>query len=255
MDLQGKAALITGGGVGTGRAIALDLASRGCNVAVTYSRSQKEADLTAADVEAAGVSAMSVHADIRDEDAVQESTKRVIKHFGGLDILVNNAGVTEFVHHADLDGVTAEIWDRLLGTNVIGAFNSIKAARRALDESGSGCVVNISSIAGVYATGSSVPYCASKAALNSMTVSLARALAPKIRVNAVAPGYIDTRWWKDRDNYEPIKQMAEQATPLKKVCQPEDVSRVVLGMIDAETVTGQILVVDGGFGIAAGLPG
>jgi len=254
MDLEGKAALVTGGGVGAGRAIALALSRRGCKVAVSYSKSQAEADLTAADIEALGTTGLAVRADVRDDDQVREATARVVGAFGGLDILVNNAGVTEFIAHDDLDSVTDEVWQRLLGTNVIGAFSSIRAAAPALKAGAGGCVINISSIAGVYSIGSSVPYCASKAALNSMTVSLARALAPEIRINAVAPGYIDTRWWQGRDNYAPIKQMAEQATPLKKVCQPEDVAGVVVGLIDAETVTGQILVVDGGYGIAAALP-
>jgi len=254
MDVQGKAALVTGGGVGAGRAIALELARRGCKVAVSYSKSQAEAELTAADIEALGTKGLAVRADVRDDSQVREATDRAVRAFGGLDVLVNNAGVTEFIAHDDLESVTEEVWQRLLSTNVLGAFSSIRAAAPALKKGGGGCVVNISSIAGVYSIGSSVPYCASKAALNSMTVSLARALAPEIRVNAVAPGYIDTRWWQERDNYEPIKQMAEQATPLKKICQPEDVAAVVVGLIDAELVTGQIVVVDGGYGIASALP-
>ncbi len=254
MDLQGKAALVTGGAVGTGRAIALDLARRGCNVAVTYSKSRAEAEATAGEVEAAGVKGLAVAGNVREAEAIDAATRRVVDTFGRLDVLVNNAGVTEFISHGDLDSVTGEVWERLLGTNLIGAFNSVRAAREALAAHDAGCVINISSIAGVYAIGSSIPYCASKAALNSITVTLARALAPKIRVNAVAPGYIDTRWWKERDNYEPIKQMAVQATPLKRVCTAEDVARIAMNLIDAETITGQILVADGGFGIAAGLP-
>jgi len=254
MDLTGKAALVTGGGVGAGRAIALDLARRGCDVAVTYSKSQTQAEQTAAEIESLGHRGLALAADVRVDAQVRETNEQVVSAFGRLDVLVNNADVTEFISHDDLESVTDEVWQRLLGTNVIGAFSSIRAATPALKADGGGCIVNISSIAGVYSMGSSVPYCASKAAMNSMTISLARALAPEIRVNAVAPGYIDTRWWQERDHYEAIKQMAEQATPLKKVCQSEDVSAVVMGLIDADLVTGQILVADGGYGIAAGLP-
>lgn len=254
MELHGKSALVTGGALGTGRAIALDLARRGCHVAVNYSRSREECDRTAADVEALGVRGLAVEADVADDAAIRAMVRRTLREFGRLDVLVNNAGTTAFVDHADLEGVTDAIWDRLLGTNLRGAFQATRAAAPALKESGQGAVVNVSSIAGVYGIGSSIPYCASKAALNNMTVTLARALAPEVRVNAVAPGFIDTRWWKERENYEAIKQFATNAAPLKRVCQAEDVSKVVVDLVTADLVTGQVLVIDGGAGIAHGLP-
>ncbi len=255
MDLKGKAALVTGGGVGAGRAIALALAAAGCDVAVNYSKSQAEADLTAADVQGLGVRGMAVQADVRDDGEVRNMVERACSTFGRLDVLINNAGVTSFIDHADLEGVGEEDWDRILGTNLKGSFYCARAAAPALREAGNAAIVNISSIAGVYGIGSSIPYCASKAALNSLTITLARALAPEIRVNAVAPGYIDTRWWKDRDNYEAIKQIAEQSTPLKRVCSAEDVAGMVMAMVTSDVVTGQVLVTDGGMGIAGGLPG
>jgi 3-oxoacyl-[acyl-carrier protein] reductase len=174
--------------------------------------------------------------------------------FGRLDFLVTSAGQTAFVGHGDLEGLTDEIWDRILGVNLKGTFHCIRAAVPWLRQEGGGAVCNVSSIAGVYAIGSSVAYCASKAAINNMTVSLARALAPDIRVNAVAPGFIDTRWWKDSPAYEGIKAMATAQTLLGKVCQPEDVALDIVHLLTADLITGQVLVVDGGHGIAGGLP-
>jgi len=249
MDLTAKSAVVTGGGVGTGRAIVLDLAKAGCNVIVNYSKSAEQAEQTAQEAIALGVKAETARADVRDDTAVRAMMKQAVDSFGRLDVLVNNAGGTRHINHADLDAVSKEDWDFILDTNAWGTFQCIRAAVPHMRENDGGSVVSISSIAGVYAQGSSVPYCASKAAINNMTVSLARALAPDIRVNAVAPGYIDTRWWSDREHYEVIKQMAADVTPLKDVCQPEDVSKVVVDLATARLVTGQILVIDGGMGI------
>jgi 3-oxoacyl-[acyl-carrier protein] reductase len=173
----------------------------------------------------------------------------VLEQLGRLDVLVNNAGVTSFIPHGDLEAVQESDWERILGVNLKGAFYCVRAAAPAL-RLANGAIVNGSSIAGVSAIGSSIPYCASKAALNNMTVALARALAPEIRVNAVAPGFIDTRWWQDREGYESIKQFAAGRAPLKRVCQAEDVSTVVVDLLTADLVTGQIVVVDGGMTIA-----
>jgi len=254
MDLKGKAAIVTGGGVGTGRAVVLDLARAGCDVAVNYSKSADEAEATAAEARDLGVRAMAVGADVRDDGAVRAMVEQTSGELGRVDVLVNNAGVTRFIDHADLDGVGDDDWDFIFDTNVRGTFYTTRAAVPAMRADGGGVIVNLSSVAGVYAMGSSVPYCASKAAINNMTVSLARALAPDIRVNAVAPGFIDTRWWSDRDNYEVVKEFAAASTPLGKVCQPEDVSRLVLDLVTADLVTGQVVVVDGGLGIGQGLP-
>lgn len=249
MDLEGKAAIVTGGGVSVGRAVALDLAKRGAAVAVNYSRSAKEAEETAAECERLGGRALAVRADVRDDAAVRSMTEKTLAAFGRLDVLINNAGVTRFIDHADMEGVSVDDWDFIFRTNVWGTFACTRAALPALRSDGGGVVVNLSSIAGVYATGSSVPYCASKAAINNMTVTLARALAPDVRVNAVAPGFIDTRWWSERENADVIKQFAAAAAPLKQVCQAEDVSKVVLDVVTSDLMTGQVIVVDGGMGI------
>ncbi len=249
MELAGKAAVVTGSAVGVGRAVVLDLARRGCNVVINYSRSREDAEATAAEAEKLGVRALCLKADVREESEVRSMITEAVRDFGRLDVLVNNAGVTRFIPHADLEGVSDEDWNAIFDTNLRGTFYAIRAAADSLRAQEGGAIVNLSSIAGIYSIGSSVPYCASKAAINSLTVSLARALAPAIRVNAVAPGYIDTRWWQQRPNYEASKQMAEAMTPLGRVCTAEDVSKVVLDLVTSDMITGQILIVDGGMGI------
>jgi 3-oxoacyl-[acyl-carrier protein] reductase len=249
VNLEGKAAIVTGAAVSVGRAVALDLARRGVAVAINYSRSVAEAEATAADCEKLGVRAICVQADVGRDEQARAMTETAIAAFGRLDVLVNNAGVTRFIDHADMEKVGEDDWDYIFRTNVWGTFVCTRAAVPALRRDGGGVVINLSSVAGVYGTGSSVPYCASKAAINNMTVTLARALAPDIRVNAVAPGFVDTRWWSEREHADAIKQFAAAAAPLKKVCQAEDVSKVVVDLVTSDLITGQIVVVDGGLGI------
>jgi len=249
MELEGKTALITGGGTGVGRATALELARRGCAVAVNYSRSQAEAEQTAKEVHALGASAIVLQADVGDDAAVRRMFEQLEVEFGRLDVLVNNAGTTSFIPHGDLEKVQDDDWDRIFAVNVKGAFHCARAARPLLEASGNGAIVNVSSVAGVGAVGSSIPYCASKAALNNMTVALARVLAPKIRVNAVAPGAIQSRWlqggWGDR--YEQVMESVARSVPLQKTATPEDVAAAILSFIaGSDLVTGQILVCDGG---------
>jgi 3-oxoacyl-[acyl-carrier protein] reductase len=249
MPEETKAALVTGSAVGTGRATALELARRGYDIAVNYSRSAPEAEETAAAVRALGRRALCIQADVADDAAVRRMVAETVEHFGRLDALVNNAGTTSFIAHDDLEGVGEADWEKIFAVNLKGPFYAVRAAAPAL-KAARGCVVNVSSVAGVAGTGSSIPYCASKAALNNMTVTLARALAPAVRVNAVAPGFIDTRWFQRLEHYEVIKQWATDKAPLKRVCQPEDVALVIAQLIAAELVTGQVLVVDGGTTIA-----
>jgi len=250
MPQNGKAALVTGSAVGTGRATALELARRGYDVAVNYARSAPEAEETAGRIRELGRRAVCIQADVADDSAVRRMVAEVVEHFGRLDVLVNNAGTTSFIAHDDLEGVSEADWEKIISVNLKGPFYAVRAATPAL-RAAKGCVVNVSSVAGVAGTGSSIPYCASKAALNNMTVTLARALAPAVRVNAVAPGFIDTRWFQRLEQYEKIKQWATEKAPLKRVCQPEDVALVIVQLVEAELITGQVLVVDGGTTIAA----
>ena len=193
MEVEGKAAIITGGGTGVGRATALALARLGCSVLVNYSRSREEAEKTAAELTGLGVRAIAQQGDVAQDSACRALVETAVREFGRLDILVNNAATTVFIPHDELERVTDEDWDRLMRVNVKGPFQCSRAARGPLEASGSGEIVNISSVAGIAGVGSSIPYCASKSALNILTLALARVLAPKIRVNGVAPGAIQGR--------------------------------------------------------------
>ena len=253
MNLEGKTAIVTGSAVGVGRATALQLAERGANVVINYSRSEDDAKEAFALVEQAGAKALLVRADVSRDDEVRDMVARTRDVFGSVDVLVNNAATTVFVNFADLEGLAEEDWDRILGVNLKGPFFCARAVAPAMQEAGEGAIVNIASIAGIRAVGSSIAYAASKAGLINMTIALARTLAPEVRVNCVAPGFIDTRWLKEGlgDFYEPAKRRTAEQTPLGRVSTPEDVAQVVLGFIEgADFVTGQTTIVDGGSSIS-----
>ena len=249
MQLQGKAAIVTGGGTGVGRATALNLASEGCSVLINYSRSRDEAERTAAEVEALGVKAIAVQADVADDAACRKMVETAVKAFGRIDVLVNNAGTTKFVLATDLEKVTDEDWQRIMAVNVIGPFHCARAVRESMLAGGGGQIINVTSVAAFAGKGSSIPYAASKGALNNLTIALARAMAPLIRVNAVAPGFITGRWLEQGFGpaYEGVKRTVEKSCPLEKVCDPEDVAAAIMSLVTgSRMVTGQVLVVDGG---------
>ncbi len=253
MDVQGKAAIVTGGGTGVGRATALHLARLGCSVLIDYSRSKREAEETAAEVASHGVSSVAVQADVADDAACRSMVEQAVAAFGRLDILINNAGATSFIPHPELDRVSDADWDRILAINLKGPFQCARAAKAAMQQSGGGEIVNVSSVAGIAGVGSSIPYCASKAALNSLTVTLARVLAPAIRVNAVAPGFITGRWLQQGlgEAYEAVKGAMQARAPLGRVSDPEDVADAIISLVTgSDLVTGQVLVCDGGMLIA-----
>lgn len=258
MQLEGKAAIVTGAGSGVGQATATALARLGADVLVNYSRSKDGADQAVAAVEQLGRRAVAFQADVRDDPQVRDMVEAAVGTFGRLDVLVNNAGTTDFIPFDRMDEVTDESWHRLLDVNLIGPFHCTRAAAavmKATAGADGGEIVMVSSIAGILGTGSSIPYCASKAALNNMTVALARTLAPRIRVNAVAPGFITGRWLKDglgEDRYETIKKGFEDQLPLRRVCTPEDVAAAITSLVTgSDLVTGQVLVCDGGMRIMA----
>jgi 3-oxoacyl-[acyl-carrier protein] reductase len=250
MEISGKAAIVTGSAVGVGRATALELARRGARVVINYSRSEEEARQTLAEVESLGAEALLVRADVSRDDQVRAMVRQTLDRFGSVDVLVNNAAITYFVNFADLDGLTEEMWDRILAVNVKGVFFCSRAVAGPMREGGGGCIVNISSTAGIRGIGSSIAYTASKAAVINLTMAFARTLAPEVRVNCVAPGFIDTRWHSARPevaNYEALKESVARGTPLARVCTAEDIAQAVLSLIQgADLVTGQTLVVDGG---------
>jgi 3-oxoacyl-[acyl-carrier protein] reductase len=253
MELAGKVAIVTGGGTGVGRATALALGARGCAVAVNYSRSREQAERTAEEVRALGPRAIALQADVTDDGACRTLVEATLRELGRLDVLVNNAGTTVFVPHGDLDALHDDDWQRVLAVNLLGPFHCARAARGAMEAAGAGAIVNVSSVAGIAGIGSSIAYCASKAALNNLTVTLARALGPRIRVNAVAPGFIEGDWLRQGlgPGYESVKRAIEGRAPLRRVCTPEDVAAAILGLVaGSELVTGQVLAVDGGMLIA-----
>jgi 3-oxoacyl-[acyl-carrier protein] reductase len=249
MDVAGKVAIVTGGGTGVGRATALELARRGCSVAVNYSRSAAEAEQTAVEVGKLGARGFAFRADVADDAACRALVDATVRELGRVDVLVQSAGVTSFIPHANLDAVTADDWQRILGVNLIGAFQMARAVKAPMDAAGAGAIVNVSSVAGIAGVGSSIPYCASKAGMNNLTITLARALAPRIRVNAVAPGFITGRWLAGGLGaaYEPIKKAMEAKSPLGRVCEPEDVAAAILSLVcGSDLVTGVVLPVEGG---------
>ncbi len=255
MQLEGKAAIVTGGGTGVGKATALQLARGGCSVLINYSKSKDEAEQTCGEIEALGVKAIAIQADVADDDACRAMVQTAVDAFGRLDILVNNAGTTSFIPHPELDKVRDEDWDRIMAVNVKGPFQCSRAAKEPIEKSGGGDIVSVSSVAGIAATGSSIPYCASKASLNNMTVALARVMAPHIRVNAVAPGFIEGRWLKGGlgDAYDKAKAAFESRLPLRRVCSPDDVAAAILSLITgSDLVTGQVLPVEGGMLVGMG---
>lgn len=238
-----KAALVTGAATGIGREVAIRLAVQGLSVGINYSRSLAEAQETLALVENAGGKGILVPGRIGSDDAARKVVAQCVEAFGGLDLVVNNAATTRFIALNDLEAVTDDVWAELFEVNVQGLFQVCRAAAPHL-KLRQGAIVNISSIAGATGVGSCIPYAASKAAVNSVTKSLSKVLAPEVRVNAVAPGPVKTRWLKDHP--EMIQAVLPQ-TPLKRAADPADIADAVMFLALGTTlVTGQVLVVDGG---------
>jgi NAD(P)-dependent dehydrogenase (short-subunit alcohol dehydrogenase family) len=233
-------ALVTGSSSGIGAQVARRLAKDGYTVVVTSNTSVAEGQAVAEEI---GGSYLS--ADLRDDTAAQGLINRVLETHGRLDVLVNNAGTTERIDHHDLAAATPDIWRRLYDVNVVAPFVLVTAAEQALREA-KGCIVNVSSLAGVKPTGSSIPYAASKAALNHQTRLLAKALGPDVRVNAVAPGLVETPW---TESWTDLHDLVAAMAPLRRVATPDDVAEMVLGLIRSTYVTGEVVVLDGGLGL------
>jgi 3-oxoacyl-[acyl-carrier protein] reductase len=247
-QLVGKVALVTGAAVGIGRAIAVAYAREGAKVVVNYSKSRKEAEETARLVRQAGGESHLIQADVAQDKQVRAMVAEILERFGRLDILVNNAGITAFVDFSDLEGLTEEVWDRLYGVNVKGTFFCCRAVAAAMRKQGHGRIINIASLAGIGALGSSIAYSTSKAALIHMSKCLARTLGPEIRVNVIAPGFIlETRWNVGRPNLEATAEKAAQEAPLKRAGKPEDIAEAALFLATGgDFMTGDVMIVDGG---------
>ncbi len=250
MNDPNKVCIVTGGGTGTGAACALALARRGWRVLINYSRSESEANQTADACRQAGGEAHVVQGSVADDAACRSLAQSALERWGRIDALVNSAGVTKFVHAAKLEGLSADDFQSIYAVNVIGAYQMIRACVPVMKAQGAGAVVNVSSIAGTLGLGSSLAYVASKGALNSMTLGLARALAPEIRVNAVCPGLIETRWHTarfDQEGFARFKKSYEDSVPLATTASAEDVADAVLWLIEgARVTTGELLAIDSG---------
>lgn len=251
-DFDGKILLVTGSATGLGASMAIGAAKRGAKaVTLNCTKSVKEAEATADLVRAAGADVQIAQGDVSN-DAACRAVADAARKWGRVDSLVNNAGTTKHVpNHADLDGLKAEDFTWLYSVNVVGPFQMVRACRPLLEAAERPNVVMVSSIAGVTGIGSSVAYAATKGALNTMTLSLARALAPKIRVNALCPGFIDTRWFTDAFGDETtarIRQNVINTTPLKAASTPDDIADAGLFLASdaARHVTGETLMVDAG---------
>jgi len=250
MKVEGTVSIVTGSSSGVGAATARLLAEKGGDVVINYSRSADAAKQVAEECEALGAQTLLCQADVSQDEDCRRMVQETLSKWGRLDVLVNNAGTTKFVQHGDMDGLSSDDFQHIYGVNVIGPFQMVRAAREAMTAAGDAAIVNVSSIAGVKGVGSSVAYAASKGALVTMTQSLARALGPEIRVNAVCPGFIAGEWLAEgmgRETYEASKSFLESNTPLRTTCTPETVAESILNFIEGHSVvTGQHLVLDGG---------
>jgi ketoreductase RED2 len=240
-DFAGKVVLVTGSSSGIGEATARRFALAGASVVVNSRSNPDAGERIAAELG----SAIHVQADIADDDDVARLVAAALGAFGRLDVLVNNAGTTEVIAHHHLERADLSVWRRIFEVNVFGTWAISVAAMDALRES-RGAIVNVSSVAGLRPTGSSIPYAASKAAVNHMTLLLAKVVGPDVRVNAVAPGLVDTPWTKDWDD---IRAFVSAVAPLRRSGQPDDVADLIVALAASPFVTGQVVAVDGGFSI------
>ena len=245
-----KVALITGGSSGIGAATARQLAKRGWRVAINYAHNADAAGKMANECG----NAIAVQGDVSIDEDCRRIARTVAEKLGGIDALVNNAGTTKVVPHDQLDGLSGEDFQRIFALNVIAPFQMVRACGEAL-KARRGAIVNVSSVASVLGTGSSVAYAASKAALETMSLSLARSLAPEVRVNVVAPGHTNTPWHptvRGPERAAEVEKRYSTIAPLKQISQAEDVADAIVWLIEGgRNVTGEVIYVDGGMHIAA----
>ena len=256
MNLKGAVCIVTGAATGAGAACAIQLARKGARVVVNYSRSEAEARETVKACAAAGGEAVLGKADVASDADCRALAQTALDKWGRIDVLINNAGITKYAAATDLDALSAEDFQHLYAVNVIGPYQMIRACAPSMKKAGAGAIVNISSVSGVIGVGSSTAYVASKGALNVMTLALARALAPAIRVNVVCPGMIETRWHKSRfdaEGYAKFKADYEKMVPLGKAASADDVAEVAVWLLEgAGLVTGECVFVDSGLHLGFG---
>lgn len=249
-------AIVTGGGTGVGAASARRLARRGHAVMIMYRSSADEAEAVAAGCRALGVEACALCGDVAEDTDCRAVVTAAEERWGRVDVLVNSAGTTQFTDFSDLAAQNAADFQRVFAVNTLGAYQMARAAAPAMAQVGTGAVVNISSMSGQTGNGSSIAYVVSKGALNSLTLSLARLLAPRIRVNAVVPGLIDSGWFlngMEQGRYERIRDSFAASAALQTVCTPDDIAQAAEFLaLDASKMTGQLMAVEAGALLGAG---
>ncbi len=250
MEIAGGVFIVTGSATGLGAEVSRRLAGKGGNVVINYTRSEAEAQATAEECRKLGADAILCRADVSVDEDCRRMAAEALERWGRIDGLVNNAATSVIVPHADLEGLSSEDFQRVLSVNVVGAFQMARAATPAMQAQGKGAIVNISSGSAFSGSGSSIAYAASKAALNVMTLSLARSLAPAIRVNAVCPGVMQTRWWREglgEEGYQAFIDRYAASAPLGTAGTTEAVADPVVWLLEgAEHVTGETIMVDAG---------
>ncbi|GIP41297.1 3-ketoacyl-ACP reductase [Paenibacillus sp. J31TS4] len=243
MEFKNKVALVTGGSTGIGRAASLALAERGARVLVNYSRSEADAEETVHRIIQIGGQAIAIRADVSCDTEVRAMVQTAVQHCGTVDLLVNNASITRHIPIDDLESATTEVWDDLFAVNVKGMFHCARAVAPFMKKQRQGAIVNLGSIAGMTGLGSSLPYAVSKAAVHGLTRSLARALAPDIRVNCIVPGAVATRWWAGKE--EQMNRLAPNL-PLQRISTPEEIAQAICSALALNAMTGQLITVDCG---------
>lgn len=250
-DLNKRVAIVTGSSSGVGAATAKLLASQGCNVLINYNSNSAGAEAVATECAALGVECLIMGGNVAEDSSCIAMASAAVEKWGRIDVLVNNAGTTKFVEHSNLDGLDSDDFQRIYGVNVIGSYQMIRAVSEQMQgQKEGGAVVNIASTAAVTGIGSSVAYAASKGAMVTMTLSLARALGPKLRINAVCPGFIEGDWLREGfgdKKYEELMAFHRDNSPLGVTATPETVADAILHFITGpQVVTGETLIVDGG---------
>ena len=250
MDIEHGVAVVTGSSSGVGAACARQLAERGCHVAINYSRNEDGARRTEAACREFGVETVVVKADVAEDEDCRALAAAALDKWGRIDALVNNAGTTKFNPHPQLEGLTKQDFLDIYAVNAVGAYQMTRAVAPAMQRGGRGSIVNVASIAAVTGVGSSIAYAASKGAMVTMTLSLARALGPEIRVNAVCPGFIQGDWLEQglgKERYAAVKAAVEAAAPLRLATTADTVAEAILYFVaGADVVTGETLILDGG---------
>ncbi|MCH8279245.1 MAG: SDR family oxidoreductase [Chloroflexi bacterium] len=258
MNIDGAVVIITGSATGLGAAVARRLAGKGANVVINYSKSEAEARETVEVCQKLGAETLLCRADVADDADCRRMVSEAAEKWGRIDGLVNNAAQSKIVAHADLEALSGEDFMRIFAVNVVGSYQMVRAVAPHMKTQGQGAIVNVSSLGAITGAGSSIAYAVSKGALNTMTLSLARALAPEIRVNAVCPGVIQTRWWREglgEERYPAFIEQYADITPLKAAGTPESVAEPVVWLLEgADHVTGETIMVDSGLHLVGYTP-